>query len=162
MRSDQLIRDLKLRPHPEGGWYRRLYRSELALSALPLIPERAPRPALTTILYLLRSGETSRWHRIDADEAWHHYEGATLRLWRAATDFTSVEELELGRADSHVLPCHVIPANAWQAARSLGDYSLVGCTVAPGFDFADFRLLSDEPASLALLRDRAPRWTDLI
>jgi predicted cupin superfamily sugar epimerase len=157
MRADQLIHDLELAPHPEGGWYRRLYRSELAVYR-----DGAPRAALTTILYLLRSGETSRWHRIDADEAWHHYEGAPLRLWRTASDFHSVEEFELGRPGGSTLPCHVIPAGTWQAARTLGEYSLVGCTVAPGFDFAGFSLLSDDPAAVALLHDRAPQCATLL
>jgi predicted cupin superfamily sugar epimerase len=157
MRADHLIRGLQLSPHPEGGWYRRLYQSESSV-----LFGGVPRPALTTILYLLRCGETSRWHRIDADEAWHHYQGAPLRLWRATSDLRTVDELELGPPRDTCLPCHVVPAGAWQAARTHGDYSLVGCTVAPGFDFAGFSLLSDDPAAMALLRDRAPGCADLI
>jgi predicted cupin superfamily sugar epimerase len=157
MRADQLIRDLELSPHPEGGWYRRVHRSSLHVQC-----DGVPRAALTTILYLLRAGETSRWHRIDAEEAWHHYEGAPLRLWRASMDFHEVEELALGRASATSSPCHVVPAGAWQAARSLGDYTLVGCTVAPGFEFGGFSLLAGDPISVTLLHTYAPHCADLV
>ena len=157
MRADQLIRDLDLSPHPEGGWYRRSHRSALHVQC-----DGAPRAALTSILYLLRTGETSRWHRIDAEEAWHHYEGAPLSLWHAGMDFRELHELTLGPVTDRVLPCHVVPAGAWQAARSLGDYTLVGCTVAPGFEFANFTLLAGDRVSLALLHTHAPHCVDLV
>ena len=157
MRADQLIRDLDLSPHPEGGWYRRIHRSALNVQC-----DGAPRAALTSILYLLRAGETSRWHRIDADEAWHHYEGAPLRLWQAEMDFREVQERTLGPVSATVRPCHVVSAGAWQAARSLGDYTLMGCTVAPGFEFASFALLAGDRVSLALLHTHAPHCVDLV
>jgi predicted cupin superfamily sugar epimerase len=157
MRAEQLIRDLELTPHPEGGWYRRIHRADLHVQC-----DGAPRAALTTILYLLRSGETSRWHRIDAEEAWHYYEGAPLRLWRASMDFREVDELLLGPVGATALPCHVVPAGAWQAGRSLGDYTLVGCTVAPGFEFGGFSLLAGDPISVTLLHTYAPQCAGLL
>lgn len=151
MRADHLIRTLALSPHPEGGWYRRLYRAELTVHA-----GGAPRAAVTSILYLLRAGETSRWHRIDADEIWHFYEGAPLTLWRATADFGTVEELALGPVGAAALPCRPVAAGQWQAARSEGDYTLVGCTFAPGFKFDGFSLLAGDPVSLAMLHTHAP------
>lgn len=146
MRADALIARLGLAPHPEGGWYRRLYRS--TTSVLGPAGERA---AATTIVYLLRQGEASRWHRVRADEVWHFYEGAPLTLSRADPELVAIEDFRLGPVDE-ALPVGVVPAGHWQAARSDGDYSLVGCTVAPGFDFADFMLLADAPLLSTRLR----------
>ena len=156
MRGDALIARLQLAPHPEGGWYRRLYASELTVAA-----PAGPRPAVTTILYLLRAGEVSRWHRVRADEIWHFYEGAALDLYRADPALERVDAAPLGPLDAGE-PVAVVPADHWQAARSRGDYSLVGCTVAPGFDFADFALMADDAAASALLRARHPAFGDLL
>jgi uncharacterized protein len=134
-----LIARFGLAPHPEGGWYRRLYCSPTEVDG-PL----GRRPAVTTIVYLLRTNETSRWHRVGADEIWHFYEGAPLSLLRADPDLDRIEET-LAR------PCGRRPAGCCRTGRPLaggtqpGAYSLVGCTVAPGFDFADFTLLADDP-----------------
>ena len=152
--ADQLIARWALAPHPEGGWYRRLYAS-----ALPVSAGAFERPAVTSIVYLLRAGERSRWHRVASDELWHFYGGAPLTLLRADHGFDEVEQLRLGAAVRGEVPMHAIAAGAWQAAESTGAYSLVGCTVAPGFDFKDFELLADDPAAAARLRDRWPAWT---
>ena len=158
-RATILIRELGLVAHPEGGHYRELFRSPHAVRPLD---GREFRPALTTIYYLLRSGERSRWHRVASDEAWHFYEGEELELWLAAPDGSALERVRLGPASGSAAPARVVPARWWQAARPLGAYALVGCTVGPGFDFGDFTLLAQDAASLALLRDRWPEATVLV
>ncbi len=131
MEADQIINQLALSPHPEGGFYRETFRDQ---------PADASRGALTVIYYLLRRGERSAWHRIDAAEVWHHYAGAPLRL-RLSADGRSSRALTLGTDFAAGEQAHaVVPAGAWQAAESLGAWTLVGCTVAPAFDFAGFEL----------------------
>jgi len=156
VRADALIAQFGLAPHPEGGWYRRLYRSETEVNT-----PAGPRAAVTTIVYLLRAGETSRWHRVGADEIWHFYEGAVLELIRADAMLNTVEVTSLGPAGTSP-PVSAVPAGQWQAARGRGDYTLVGCTVAPGFDYADFALLADDAKASALLRRRYPEFAALL
>ncbi|QQS14522.1 MAG: cupin domain-containing protein [Rhodospirillales bacterium] len=130
--ADDLIRRLGLRPHPEGGHYRETYRAPA--------PPGGTRGAVTAIHFLLRAGERSHWHRVDAVEIWHWYAGAALELSIAA-DGAAARASILGTdfAAGHV-PQIAVPAHAWQAARSLGDWTLVGCTVSPAFEFAGFTL----------------------
>lgn len=138
-RADDLIRLLKLKPHPEGGFYAEVFRSKNSVKA-----RQGKRAAVTTIYFLLRRGEISHWHRVASDEIWHFIEGSPLRLHRASLDFKSHESIRLGpvRGKSQ-RPIAVIPAGDWQAAETTGDYSLVACDVGPGFDFADFAMLRD-------------------
>ena len=132
--ADALIRHLSLKPHPEGGHYRETFRDA----------ENSSRRAHSTAIYfLLKAGERSRWHRIDAAEIWHWYAGAPLRL--QIRDNNATRELILGNDIAKgEAPQIVVPANAWQSAQSLGDFTLCGCTVAPGFEFAHFELAPDE------------------
>jgi predicted cupin superfamily sugar epimerase len=126
----ELIAALKLAPHPEGGWFRETFRDE---------PGHQGRPHSTAILFLLQAGEVSHWHRVDVVEVWHWYSGAPLLLKIA--DDAGRRELTLGPdvlAGQH--PQAMVPAGIWQSAQSLGDWTLMGCTVAPGFDFAGFEL----------------------
>ena len=125
-----MICALKLKPHPEGGHYRETFRDSRQLDG---------RPASTAILFLLARGERSHWHRIDAVEVWHYYAGATLTLHIA--DDTSQRSVTLG-ADiaAGEQPQGIVPPHAWQAAESNGDWTLVGCTVAPAFEFSKFEL----------------------
>jgi predicted cupin superfamily sugar epimerase len=126
-----VIAVLGLSAHPEGGWYAETWRAPASGSE---------RPAGSAIYYLLRSGERSHWHRVDAAETWHHYAGAPLEL-RISTDGRATDTIRLGddiRAGER--PQALVPPGAWQAARSLGGWSLVGCTVAPAFEFAGFEL----------------------
>src|SRR5581483_1531946 len=118
-----VIRALDLKPHPEGGHYRETFRDTQQVNG---------RAASTAILFLLARGEKSHWHRIDAVEVWHFHAGAPLEL--KIVDGAKEAMIRLG-ADIHndETPQAVVPANAWQAAESLGDWSLVGCTVSPGF-----------------------------
>lgn len=145
---DELTRVLGLAPHPEGGFFRETFRSTRRVEPAD---GRGARSALTNIHYLLGSRDVSRWHQVDSDEAWHFYEGAPLELWTLSPDLTVLEVLRLGPLAAGVRHA-TVPAGWWQAARSEGNYSLVGCTVAPGFDFADFRFASDLPAIAARIR----------
>lgn len=130
MQSDQIIRILGLAPHPEGGWYRESWAGD----------ER-PRAAGTCIYFLLCAGERSHWHRVDATEIWHYYAGAPLVLSTSASDRGPAAEHRLGPdLLSGARPQVVVPEGHWQAARSTGDWTLVGCTVSPGFRFDGFDL----------------------
>jgi len=125
-----IIRKLDLKPHPEGGHYRETFRDPRMVDG---------RAASTAILFLLARGEHSHWHRIDAVEIWRYHAGAPLKL--SVVDGLSEQIIRLG-GDISVgeIPQVTIPACAWQAAESLGDWTLVGCTVAPGFMFEGFEL----------------------
>ena len=131
--ADEIIRLLELQPHPEGGHYRETFRDSRSAES------ESGRAASTAIYFLLRAGEISRWHRLDWAEVWHWYAGAPLALSivageqkchiRLGADLTAGER-----------PQAIVPARAWQQARSLGAWTLVGCTVAPGFEFAGFEM----------------------
>ena len=108
------------------------------------------------IYFLLAAGEVSRWHRVASDEVWHYYEGDPLELLSADADFASVTRRVLGPVDEAVRPVHVVAAGEWQAARTTGRFTLVGCTVAPGFDFADFQMLDQHRDAAAGVRQRHP------
>jgi predicted cupin superfamily sugar epimerase len=149
IRAAQLITMLDLRPHPEGGYYREVFRS--AAFVQPLDP-RPPRLALTTIYFLLAEGEVSRWHRVASDEAWHFHEGDPLELFMLDPQRQQLSRHLLGAVGKDSRPVHVVPGGVWQAARTTGAYTLVGCTVGPGFDFADFHMLRDVPADVARWR----------
>jgi len=130
MTAADLVRRLQLQPHPEGGWFRETFRDE---------PGHKGRPHSTAILFLLKAGELSRWHKVDAAELWHWYGGAPLLL--EVKHGGTRHEVRLG-PDFHKgdHPHFAVPAHGWQSARSLGPWTLVGCTVAPGFDFSGFEL----------------------
>jgi predicted cupin superfamily sugar epimerase len=152
-RALQLIEQLQLAPHPEGGYYRQIYQSVLNVQPAD---GRPVRPSLTTIYFLLAAGDVSRWHRVASDEVWHYYEGDALELFDADGDLVEITRHVLGRADDRRDPVHVIAAGRWQAARSTGAYTLVGCTVGPGFDFADFEMLDQRPDEAESFRRRHP------
>ena len=148
-RSHHLIASLGLIAHPEGGYYREVYRSPASVK--PSDP-RGPRSALTTIYFLLTQGQFSRWHRVQSDEVWHFYEGTPLDLWLTSPEISRVEQHRLCPPDGAQQPVLVVPAGWWQAARSSGAYTLTGCTVGRGFDFEDFVLAADDPASAESFR----------
>ena len=155
-RARHLIEQLHLLPHPEGGHYRETFRSDVEVSL-----DRGHRSSSTAIYFLLGQGEVSRWHRVLADEAWHWYEGAELELLTWMGPGHDLARHRLGPVDEDCRPQHVVPAGCWQAARSLGGYTLVGCTVAPGFDFADFSLIDPSlPEYHWLHRQADVRFTD--
>ena len=159
-RAAELISTLDLRPHPEGGFYREVHRSA---SRVTTTDARGERAALTTIYFLLPDGARSRWHQVDSDEVWHFYEGDPLELLEIDARATMLVRHRLGPVDHTARqPVRTIAAGAWQAARTLGDYTLVGCTVGPGFEFADFRLLADEPALANAVRRAWPEVASLV
>jgi uncharacterized protein len=126
-----LIARLELKPHPEGGHYRETFRDARV--------DANGRALSTAIYFLLARGERSHWHRIDAVEVWHYYAGHALTLGIA--DDTGRRSVRLGPdLAAGEVPQAIVPPHAWQAAESSGDWTLVGCTVAPGFDFARFEL----------------------
>ena len=133
MTADDMVRLLGLQPHPEGGHYRETFRDTAAAGV------GANRAASTAIYFLLKAGEVSRWHRVDAAEVWHWYAGAPLLL--GIVENRQRREVRLGPdLISGERPQVVVPAHAWQQAQSLGEWTLAGCTVAPGFDFAGFEM----------------------
>jgi uncharacterized protein len=135
MTAAEIIGLLGLQPHPESGHYRETFRDPACgLSG---------RAHSTAIYFLLRAGEVSRWHRVDAAEVWHWYAGAPLLL--TVADASGRREARLGTdLVASERPQAVVPAHAWQRARSLGAWTLVGCTVAPGFEFAGFELAAQD------------------
>jgi len=157
VRATELVRFLGLQPHPEGGHFREVFRSGRSLSR----PSGGPRAAATHIYFLLASGERSRWHRLASDEIWHFYEGSPLDLYTIAPAATAIEHRRLGPLEA-AFPTCAVPAGTWQAARASGAYTLAGCTVAPGFEYADFELLSLSPAELARLRAASVELGDLL
>lgn len=152
--AEQIIAKLGLAPHPEGGWYRQTW-------AGPNLHDRTDgrtegRPSGTAILFLLQAGERSHWHRVDADEIWIFNAGASLIL---SVGESFAQDIRLGpdvlRGD---VAQALVPAGHWQAARSLGDWTLVSCTVSPGFRFDGFELAApdfDLPKTPALHPDKA-------
>jgi uncharacterized protein len=126
-----IIARFDLKPHPEGGYFRETFRDSRT--------DANGRAMSTAILFLLARGQRSHWHRVDAAEAWHHYAGSALVL--EIVEDGRRRTVRLGSdIEAGETPQAVVPAHAWQAAYSTGDWTLVGCTVAPGFDFAGFEL----------------------
>lgn len=157
-RARDLIEQLALAPHPEGGSYRQIYRSS---SIVQPADGRGARRSLTTIYFLLEAGQHSRWHRVRSDEAWHLYEGDPLELFvadPAVREVTPILLAPIGMGQ----PVHVVPAGWWQAARATGPYGLAGCTVGPGFEFDDFAFLRDDAAACEALRAVAPSLAVLL
>ena len=134
MEADDLIAQLGLLPHPEGGWYVETWRGA---------DDDQGRAASTAIYYLLKDTETSRWHRVDADEVWLHHAGEPLELCIAP----DAEEMSMHTLGPDLAqgqrPQVVVPAHAWQSARPLGAWVLVSCLVVPGFEFSGFELAPD-------------------
>lgn len=136
--ADHVVRLLGLAPHPEGGFYRETFRDTA------LVPG-STRAASTAIYFLLPAGVVSRWHRVDAVEVWHWYRGAPLELSITPDAVTPPAIARLGSAlEAGERPQAIVPTGYWQQARSLGAWTLVGCTVAPGFEFAGFEIAADD------------------
>ena len=132
MKASEIISMLELQPHPEGGHYRQTWVAE---------GEGEGRPSGTCIYFLLSEGERSHWHRVDAAEIWHFYAGAPLLLHLAATEAGPAQTIRLGPdLIAGDRPQAIVPTHHWQSAQSTGDWTLVGCTVSPGFQFDGFEL----------------------
>ena len=129
--AEQIIRQLGLEPHPEGGHFRETWRASSPAGS---------RASGTAIYYLLREAEVSHWHRVDAAEIWHWYAGSPLEL-SLSPDGAAMEHHLLGnRLDAGEAPQVIVPENCWQSARSLGAWTLAGCTVSPAFEFNCFEM----------------------
>jgi uncharacterized protein len=150
LQARTVVESLGLRPHPEGGSYREFHRS--AATVLPA-DGRTERSALTCIHFLLAAGQVSRWHRVLSDEVWHFVAGDPLELLESDLPFAATDRTLLADHAAGAAAVHVVRAGRWQAARPTGAWTLVSCTVGPGFDFADFTLLRDDPAAAAAMRD---------
>ncbi len=130
MTAQEIIKRLQLEPHPEGGHYRQTWAAD-----------NSGRPCGTCIYFLLAEDETSHWHRVDATEIWHYHSGAPLTLSISPTDIGPAKDFTLGPdLTAGQLPQRIVPENYWQAARSTGAFTLVSCTVSPGFQFEGFTL----------------------
>jgi predicted cupin superfamily sugar epimerase len=162
-RPAELIAQLGLAPHPEGGFYAEVFRSIRVVEPLDGRPRRS---ALTSIYFLLTSGGISRWHLVGSDEVWCHLEGAPLVLHQLNEDTRHVTRTRLGPVGPDLLPQATVPAGVWQAAQteglSEGDYTLVACMVAPGFDFSDFRLMDAGTPLAWWLREAWPELAALM
>lgn len=138
--AKDVIFTLEMQPHPEGGWYAQTFEDA---------DKADDRSRSTAIYFLLEAGEKSHWHRVDAVEVWHWYAGSPLKL--QISDGYSIEEHVLGPdLDSGQRPQVVVPKSAWQSAISTGQWTLVGCTVAPGFRFSGFELAHKDWAPAAV------------
>lgn len=147
--AQALVDRLGLEPHPEGGWFREIYRADEDI----VRADGETRSAMTLIHFLLAAGDISRWHVVSSDEVWHFYEGSALELLVYDPSTETLETARLGPIDVEGRRRHhVVPRGHWQAARSLGEFTLVGCSVAPGFSFDDFRFVADLPDHDAHIR----------
>lgn len=160
MTADDVIRLLGLQPHPvEGGYFRETYRSAATLPAATLPDHAADRVVSTAIYYLLKPGHVSELHVLPGDEVFHFYLGSPVRMLQLWPDGTGREVVIGSDVTAGQTPQVVVPGGVWQGTRLLGDdrFALLGCTVAPGFDYADYR-----SASRAELVERWPGYTDEI
>lgn len=155
----ECIERLGLAAHPEGGFFQEFFRSRARVSP---IDGRGERAALTAIHFLLPRGAHSRWHEVRSDEQWTFLGGDPLELFVLESGRRSVRRVVLGPLSATSVPTAVVPAGAWQAARATGRFALVTCTVGPGFEFRDFRLLADESSARLRLAELAPDLAGLL
>jgi len=155
-RAAELIASLQLLPHPEGGWYRELFRSPHAVQPTDGRPSRS---ALTTIDFVLQRGQFSAWHRVRSDEVWHLLEGEGLDLWLLPPQGGPLQQMRLSAT---TVRRHVVPADWWQAAEPVHAFAYVGATVGPGFDFADFTFGRQSTQLQSDLQQHAPSLQRLL
>lgn len=158
-RANDLIRQLALLPHPEGGRFAEVYRSPLQVLSHN---SRGNRAAVTTIYFMLLAGERARWHVVQSDELWHFYEGDSLDLYTIDPVSWEVGCTRLDPSAVESSPIRVVPAGWWQAARTTGEFTLAGCTVAPGFEYTDYRIFEEGSQEAAEIRRRYPHLTDFL
>lgn len=158
-RVETLIRSLALTPHPEGGFYREVFRS--THNVFPT-DNRPPRQALTAIYFLLAAGQHSCWHRVASDETWTHLEGEPLELLCFDANQSQLSRAFLGIAGPERKPLFAVPPGVWQAARPLGAYTLVACHVGPGFTFEDFQMARDDAAAMTAIRAQGSEYASLL
>lgn len=177
-RAQRLIDQLQLQPHPEGGWYKEVFRS--GREVLPR-DGRDTRSALTSIYFLLLAGQHSRWHKVASDEVWVHLEGRALDLWTWNADSKEAYCIVLGPVSDttaetdgdpepdgvmSLWPQHVIAAGLWQAAQphpgQADGFTLAACVVGPGFDFSDFQMMTPGDRHARLITSQHPHLADFI
>lgn len=156
-RIKYLVRSLRMVPHPEGGFYKEVYRCRNKVSIRAKL-----RCAITDIYFLLTQGQVSRFHRITSDEIWHFYEGGPLEITEVTPGTLKESKTTIGNTGTVLQYKHLIKAGNWQAARPLGRYTLVGCTVAPGFEFEDFELLKNNRSMREKIVKKHPGLQKLI
>ena len=152
-RARKLIDTYQLIAHPEGGYFREVYRSEEKIKIDDTGNERC---WLTDIYFLLTKNDISRFHRIKHDEIWHFYEGAPLLLIEIHPNTLDIKETTISSSGPSPVYKHCIKGDTWQAAHSKGNYSFVGCTVGPGFEFSDFEMLDDNKEIKASILSKHP------
>jgi len=153
--AQKIIKKLQMKPHPEGGFYSETYRSPESASVS--WSGESPRNFSTAIYFLLKAGQFSAWHRLHSDEMWHHYEGGDVKIHVIDPQTRELSTLLLGRVRRGGRPQVLIPRDVWFCAEVERRFSLVGCTVTPGFDFADF-----EMATRADLVGLFPEYEEMI
>ncbi|HTY92252.1 MAG TPA: cupin domain-containing protein [Steroidobacteraceae bacterium] len=136
----ELIAKLALEPHQEGGWFRQVYKSATEVQA-----PQGRRSAVTSIYYLLEQARACPWHVVESDEIWHFYHGGPCELLSYDPGTGRLVRHRLDSVGTDGVQVAVIPAGSWQAAHSLGEYTLVGCTVSPGYENQDFRWVRELP-----------------
>lgn len=150
-RASELLTTLNMRPHPEGGHYVELYRSARRIEVLERKVERS---AISAIYFLLAGEAYSRWHRVMSDEMWHYHEGDPIEL--VMLDQRGLRRVRLGPVSGETRPTVIVPAGTWQTGRTTGAYTLITCTVGPGFEFTDFTLAVDYPDVAARIASAGP------
>ena len=159
-RAAELIGQLGLKPHPEGGCYAEVHRSATLIDPRD---GRTARPAMTSIYFLLEARGTSRWHQVASDEVWLHLEGAPVELHLLDWPARTTRRIRLAGLSGTAVPQCTAPAGTWQAAQVEGDgHALLACVVAPGFEFADFRMLDPQADIARWLRAERPALARLI
>jgi len=158
-RVSKLINLLDLEPHVGGGYIREIFRSK---NLVHLLGNQVERKALTTIYYLLGAGEFDSWHRLDSDEVWHYYEGATLELLWIKQGEEKYTRCLIGEIDDSTKPIAIVPGGCWQMARTTGEYTLVGCTMGPGFEYEGYQLLRDNPEDAKIIQHRFPELDEFL
>lgn len=158
-RVEELIQALGMVSHVEGGYYKEVYRSEGTVNS-PKNNEL--RSAMSDIYFLLAKGQVSRFHKVAHDEIWNFYEGDPVELIEIEPNSLEVTKTVLGDPKGTVKYKHYVKAEIWQAAQPLGEYSLLGCTVAPGFDFADFKFLEDNKELCAKILESNSKLLKLV
>jgi len=158
-RAKTLIQLLKLIAHSEGGFYREVFRSK---SKVESPAKKTSRHAMSDIYFLLPSGHVSKFHKLAHDELWHFYEGSPVQIIEIEPEVLKITKTTIGHTSEVLCYKHLVKAGNWQAAKTSGDYSLAGCTVAPGFEFEDFKLLRDDQESYLKVIKKHPASKYLI
>lgn len=155
----ELVDLLEMEPHVGGGYIQEFFRST---NVIHLPGNKVERRALTTIYYLLGAGEYDSWHRLEGDEVWHYHEGAKLELIWIEQGKQKYTNCLIGEIDSSSKPIAVVPGGCWQMARTTGEYTLVGCTMGPGFEYEDYQLLRNFPEAASGIMHRFPELAEYL